>query len=91
MTAYARGAAFERRVRHRLEHDGYIVFRSAGSRSAVDLIGFKEGCVLFVQCKGGRRSLSRRERMALVDLAVDCGASAAVAGRGGTVKLLEAE
>jgi len=50
MTAYARGAAFERRVRRLLEEDGWFVVRSAGSRGAVDLIALRErGNVLRVQ------------------------------------------
>jgi len=50
MTHYARGAAFERRVRKELEDDGWFVVRSAGSRGAVDLIALRErGNVLRVQ------------------------------------------
>jgi len=50
MTAYARGAAFERKVRRLLEEDGWFVVRSAGSRGAVDLIALRErGNVLRVQ------------------------------------------
>jgi hypothetical protein len=40
------------------------------------------------ECKSGRRGISRRERMALVDIAVDCRATAAVAKRGGIVEVL---
>jgi Holliday junction resolvase len=90
VTPYARGRAFEYRVRDRLEAQGFIVFRTAGSRSPVDLIAFRDGCALFVQCKSGKRSLSRRERMALVDLAGACGGQAAVAERGGLLTVLEA-
>lgn len=50
---YAHGAVFERTVRHALEEDGYSVLRSAGSKgdSKVDLVAFKPGQILFVQCK----------------------------------------
>jgi Holliday junction resolvase len=75
-------------MRARLEEQGFTCFRTAGSRSPVDLLAFREGTVLFVQCKSGQRGISRRERMALVDLATDCGATAAVARRGGIVEVL---
>lgn len=88
MTPYARGRAFEYRVRSQLEEQGYSIFRTAGSRSPVDPLAFREGTVLFVQCKSGQRGISRRERMALVDLATGCGAIAAVARRGGIVEVL---
>lgn len=48
---YARGTAFERAVRHSLEEDGYEVIRSAGSKGKVDLVAFKKGQILFIQCK----------------------------------------
>ena len=88
MSAYTRGRAFEYRVRSRLEQQGYVVFRTAGSRSPIDLLAFRDGHALFVQCKSGHRGISRRERIALVDLAVECGAIAAVAERGGVVTVL---
>jgi len=50
MTAYARGAAFERKVRRLLEEDGWFVVRSAGSKGVVDLVAVRErGNVLRVQ------------------------------------------
>jgi len=55
MTHYARGAAFERRVRKELEEDGWFVVRSAGSKGVVDLVALREkGNVLrvrLVSCK----------------------------------------
>lgn len=38
MTAYRRGADFERRVKQRLEEQGWTVFRTAGSHSPADLV-----------------------------------------------------
>lgn len=62
MTAYKKGADFERRVKARLEEQGYTVFRSAGSHTLVDLIAFnEEGKVLFVQCKGGKRGMTKQQ------------------------------
>lgn len=50
-TNYARGRAFEYRVKEHLEALGYRVIRSAGSHSPVDLVAFGRGRWLFVQCK----------------------------------------
>lgn len=61
-SSYRKGADFERRVKARLEEQGYTVFRSAGSHTLVDLIAFKEdGKVLFVQCKGGKRGMTKAQ------------------------------
>ena len=70
MTAYRRGADFERRVKARLEEQGWTVFRTAGSHSPADLIAFKpidtgdryEVDVRFIQCKSGVAKMSKRER-----------------------------
>lgn len=52
MTHYRGGADFEREVRAALVADGYqLVVRSAGSKTKVDLVAFKQDQVLFVQCK----------------------------------------
>mgnify|MGYP000570454909 FL=1 len=50
MGSYARGAAFERKVRRLLEEDGWFVVRAAGSKGIVDLVALRErGNVLRVQ------------------------------------------
>lgn len=51
MAQYHRGRAFEHAVRKALVGDGYDVIRSAGSKTKIDLVAFKTGQVLFVQCK----------------------------------------
>lgn len=51
MTHYRNGADFEREVRAALVRDGYEVIRSAGSKTKIDLVAFKTGELLFVQCK----------------------------------------
>ncbi|MHC1577720.1 MAG: restriction endonuclease [Candidatus Methanospirareceae archaeon] len=68
MTHYARGAAFERRVRRLLEEDGWFVVRSAGSRGAVDLIALRERGnvqrVRLISCKlNGYVPPAERERL----------------------------
>jgi hypothetical protein len=57
-TNYARGSAFERRVRDKL---------AAGSKTQVDLIAYKPGGpTLWIQCSLGAKS--KREMRELVDL-----------------------
>ena len=51
MTQYARGRAFEYRVKKFYESKGFFVVRSAGSHSPVDLIAFHYAGVWFIQCK----------------------------------------
>lgn len=51
MAQYHRGRAFEHAVRAALVADGYDVIRSAGSKTKIDLVAFKAGQVLLVQCK----------------------------------------
>ena len=51
-TNYARGRALEYRVRDILLGLDYLVLRSAGSHTPVDLIAInRDGGVLFVQCQ----------------------------------------
>ena len=79
---YARGADFERRIRTRMEEQGYTVFRSAGSKSPVDLIAVKDRVHYYIQAKSGKTKISRKERLELVDLAEDCGAIPVLVTRG---------
>jgi len=53
MSRYAQGTRFEHKVRDVLTENGYEVVRAAGSKgsSKVDLIAFKPGELLFIQCK----------------------------------------
>ncbi len=48
---YRKGAAFERKVKHWLEANGWWVCRSAGSKGVADLVAIRDGKVLLVQCK----------------------------------------
>lgn len=51
MTNYRRGADFERRTAARLRDAGYLVVRSAGSLTNVDLVALRADHTLLVQCK----------------------------------------
>jgi Holliday junction resolvase len=68
---YRRGADFERRVEKYLAEKGYFVLRSAGSKSPVDLYASRGDAHFYVQCKGGQRSMPRKDRVELVELAAD--------------------
>lgn len=68
MAQYDRGRRFEHVVRAALIDDGYDVVRSAGSKTKIDLVGFKTGQVLLVQCKLDGQC-RRAERMALLRVA----------------------
>lgn len=50
---YRRGRDFEYRTKKKLEDAGFLVVRAAGSKGPADLVAFKEGELLFVQCKIG--------------------------------------
>lgn len=77
---YALGRQFEYRTRDMLEMAGYFVFRSAQSRGVADLIAFKKGEVLFVQCKRGG-SINTKEVLKLLDVCESIGTTAAIAER----------
>jgi len=68
---YNRGRQFEYRVKKDLENKGYLVVRSAGSKSPFDLIGISSpsnaDVVLLVQCKYGAK-ISKKERDKLREL-----------------------
>jgi Holliday junction resolvase len=70
MSRYSVGADFERTVRRTLESEGYLVIRSAGSKSPVDLVCFRAGEVIFVQCKTNG-VMGKVEREQLKELARD--------------------
>ena len=61
MSQYARGTRFEHDVRDHLKGQGYTVLRSAGSKTKVDLVAWKFGEVLFIQCKTGKSAVGTDE------------------------------
>ena len=56
MNAMDRARWFEYAVKRKLQAEGFIVFRLMGSRP-VDLVAFRNGEILLVECKISRRSL----------------------------------
>lgn len=66
MSHYSAGRAREHEVRHDLQANGYEVIRSAGSKTKVDLVAFKPGQLLWVQCKSGLAAPSPEERRTLI-------------------------
>jgi len=49
--SYQRGRAFEYRTKYKLEKEGYIVVRSAGSHTKIDICAFRRNETLLIQCK----------------------------------------
>ncbi len=79
---YISGYRFEVRVRLHLLERGWLVFRSAGSRSVADLIALRTGEVMLVQCKvSGAWGLLERQNLARV--AEEVGARPVLAARDG--------
>jgi Holliday junction resolvase len=84
LTNYARGRAFEYRVRKELRSKGYVVIRSASSKGAADLVAIRpyttaaaemlgrdirSHWILFVQCKLSAAAMPPVEWNALCKLA----------------------
>lgn len=97
-TNYSRGADYERRVKARLEADGWTVFRTAGSKSPCDLIavrwnveppGHTSRELVFVQVKSGVRNMTAREREAFATFARDHGARPLLVSRGMRLEWLD--
>jgi len=82
MNPYKKGYRFERRVIEKLESEGYWVVRQAKS-SFPDLVAFKGGETLLVECKVDRGYFTKREREELVELARRIGAKPILAYRNG--------
>jgi len=81
MTNRQRGDYFERQVKLTLEAHGWLVYRSAGSHGAADLVAMRHGnTVTLVQCKISGR-IDPGERTALLDEADPSGGRAVVAMR----------
>ncbi len=86
---YNRGRAKEYRVMELLRVEGWVVGRSAGSHSPVDIFAAKDGKVLLVQVKNGEARVKKDELMELVKWAEAFDADAEVwhfKGRGSLVK-----
>jgi len=88
MTSYSKGRNFEYRTRHYLENKGFVVFRSAGSRSVADLIALRAGEVWLVQCKSDG-CMSPLERRNFAEVAAELGVMPILASREGRKLLLK--
>jgi len=82
MTSYSKGANFERRVAKFLTNRGWLVIRSAGSKSPVDLVALRQGEVWLVQCKVDGYMLPA-ERLQLLGIAAENRVTAKIAYRDG--------
>ena len=70
MSTATTGRRTEHAVRDDLSQAGWVVAaRAAGSKGAADLVCFKRGWVLLVQCKRSNAQLPPAERQALIHLA----------------------
>lgn len=76
MTNYQKGSRFENDVRAELEEHGYECVRAAGSAGStkIDLVAFKTGQTLMIQCKSGKKSISGAEWNKLREVAALVGA-----------------
>ncbi len=88
MSNYTRGANFERRVRAYFEKASWFVIRSAGSHSLIDLVAFKGGEVMLIQCKTDG-VLSVGERQQLGELARETGCQVFLISRQGRKMISE--
>lgn len=55
----------EREVKKYLESKGYTCIRSAGSKSAVDIVAINDNEVLLVQCKHTKLTVGERRKIEL--------------------------
>jgi len=68
--AYDKGRRAEYKVRYVLQGQGYIVVRSAGSKSPIDLVAINPSTkrILLIQVKSGKSRLRPEEREVLRNL-----------------------
>jgi len=53
---YAKGRKYEWKVRDRLREKGFTVYRSYGSKGALDLVAIRQSSVFGIQCKNTEKS-----------------------------------
>lgn len=83
----SKGRRFEYRVRGHFQCAGFFVLRSAGSRTPIDLIAFKRGMILFIQCKTVG-IMTKAKRQELYTLAEANGALALIANELGIYQIV---
>jgi len=80
---YIKGRNFEYRVAKKLRKLGYYVVRKFGSKGHEDLVAFKNGFVLMIQCKWssyGNTKPKQFDLLGLIQLALKYGAMPVFAG-----------
>jgi Holliday junction resolvase len=77
-TGYQRGRANEYRAMEQLRKDGWVVLRSAGSHSPLDLFAARNGERLLVQVKSGEGHMSDEQTKELIRWAKEFDGSAEV-------------
>jgi Holliday junction resolvase len=63
---YVRGRSKEYKVMTMLRSEGWVVMRSAGSHSPVDVLAAKLGVTLLIQVKNGKARMKAEEAKELV-------------------------
>ena len=76
------GANFELQIMSHLAEHGYDVARSSGSRGKVDVFAIGDGELVLIQAKISKATLPPAERLAVLSLALRCGAVPVSAWRG---------
>lgn len=83
---YGDGTRFENETRGFLGRAGYEVIRSAGSKGKIDLVAFRKGEILFVQCKlNGLCPPLERRKLRVLSALIEAVPLVAYAGEGSTV------
>ena len=72
---YVKGRRWEWKVKKQWEQDGFLVYRSAGSKGAADLIAIKDGQVYLIQVQVNKKP-SRAKILRLIAEAWKYGAFA---------------
>ncbi|MZP28664.1 Holliday junction resolvase [Heliobacterium undosum] len=67
-TNYQRGYEIERKIVHELTSQGYLVLRSAGSHSKVDVLGISRRRILAVQSKRTKKFSPANYRKEIADI-----------------------
>jgi len=57
---YRKGHRWELKIKKMWEEKGYVVYRSAGSKGAADLIALKDGKIVLIQVKVNKKPKTQR-------------------------------
>ena len=81
MGHYSRGANFERRVKKYYEDKGFLVLRSAGSHSPIDLFAMRQGEFIAIQVTIDKSRKTQAGLAQLLEIARENGCQAILAYR----------